>query len=189
MTVPVLQREALRAIIGSLTGLSDSATYWGIDPNSAIGDSDRAQVQLDLFSMSALAVDEHRRYLSDGTDGYSAGTYWTLEIGNRELVITVRAEALDKAVEAEEIIDQIRTSVRSDAVTAKLNAINLAFVWATKATRLPARIDSRAVNTAVADFEFAGIAQFVSSVIPPGVGGDYIATVNTNNVVPGTLVP
>lgn len=193
MTVPVVDREGFRRVISSTLagfGLSDAATRWDIDPNAAIGDQDRAVVGLDVFSMSALAVDEHRRFLSDGTDGYAAGTFWVLEIGNREVVITVKAEAFDRGVEAAEIIDYIRTGIRADAATAALNAIGMAYVWSTKAIRVPARVDSRALNTAVADFEFGAIGQQVSLVVPPGVGGDYIATVDgPSNIVLGTLTP
>lgn len=187
MTVRVLNKEGLRSIIAGLTGLSDGATLWELDPQSYISDTDRARVTLEVIGMGAVGVDEHRRQLSDGTDGYPAGTFWTQELGNRHVRLTVKAEAFDAGVEACEFIDAVRTGIRADASTAALNAIALAFVWAEEATPLKLVINERRVNMAVADFTFAGIAQQVSNVIPPGVGGDYIAVVNGNNVVPGTF--
>lgn len=176
----VLNKDAFRAIIASLTGLSDGATVWELDPQPYIGDQDRAKVYLQLFSMEALGVDEHRRAFNPG--GYPPGSFVTTEIGNRTLKITIRAEVFDRGQEASELIDLIRTGIRAEAVTAKLNAINLAYVWSEQATNLRTRVDTRMVNAAVADFTFAGIASQVSDR-----QGDYILTVNGNNQIPGTV--
>ncbi len=187
MRPPVLDVNGLRSIIAGLTELSDSATNWATDGDPFVGDMDRAKVTLDLFSMSALAVDEHRR--AYGPPGYPADAFVTTEIGNRTLVITVMAETYDGGAQAAELVDRIRTGIRTEATTAKLNAINLAFVWAEQATRVKRVVDSRVVNVAIADFTFAGIAQQVSSVVRDGSGdvGGWIQTVNTTNQVPGTL--
>lgn len=180
----VLDKDGLLAIIQSLTGLSPGACFWSLDPNPAVGDTDRAQVKLEVFNMEALGVDEHRRHVSDGTDGYPANTYWVQEIGNRHAVINIRAEAFDRSVEASEIIDRIRTLIRANTITDQLNAINLAYVWSEKALRVPNAADTRALNTATADFTFAGIANIVSEVQEQQ---GWIDTVNTNNTIPGTL--
>jgi hypothetical protein len=187
--MPVLDVVGFRALIASLTNLSDGATSWATDPQDFVSDTDRAKVSLDLFSMEALAVDEHRRCYD--APGQPANSFTTLEIGNRTLVVTIRAESFDSGAQAAELLDQIRTGIRAEAVTEQLNALLLAFVWAEKATRVQYKIDNRVVNCAIADFTFAGIAQQVSSVYIDGSGttGGYISTVNTTNIVPGTLTP
>lgn len=180
----VLDHEGLRAIIASVSGLSDGATFWANDPNPMTGDRDRAQITLELFSMGALGVDEHRRAFNP--PDRPPNSYVTTEIGNRELVVTIRVEAFDGGVEAAEILDAIRTGIRAEAVTAKLDAISLALEWAEKSTRVRNVIDERVVSTAIADFRFGGVSQVVSQVLTPAQGG-WIETVDVNNQIPGTL--
>jgi hypothetical protein len=182
-------REVIAGILNNACGLSRNATRWETDPRGMISDTDRADVSLEVFSMSALAVDEHRVVYN--LPGQPANSLTTSEIGNRTIVITLRAEAFDKSVEASELIDAIRTGIRAETVTAQLNAINLAYVWSEQATRVRVTVDERVVNTAIADFTFAGIAQQVTSVVIDGSGaeGGWIQTVDGNNIVPGTLTP
>jgi hypothetical protein len=185
--VRVLNKEGFRSIIASLTGLSDGATVWDLDPQPFVSPNDRAKVVLQLFSLTSLGVDEHR--MAYGPPGYPANAMVTTEIGNRTLKITMRAEAFDATAEASEILDLIRTGVRADAVVAQLNAINIALVETGPATFVSYQVDERMVNAAIADFTFAGIAQQTSAIAidgTPALGG-YISTVNTNNAVPGTL--
>jgi hypothetical protein len=182
----ILDKDGFLALIASLTSLSPGATFWALDPNPTVGDQDRAQVKLEVFNMSALGVDEHRRHVSDGTDGYPDQTWWVQEIGNRHIVINVRAEAFDRGVEASEIIERIRTLIRADSSTALLNGMRLAYVWSEKTVRLPTTYDQRVVNAATADFTFAGISNIVSEVVPQQ---GWITTVNGNNIVPGTITP
>lgn len=180
----VVDKEGLRTIIASLTDLSDYATSWDLDPERPVGDTDRAKVSLKLMSVHAIGVDEHRRVYNP--PGYPAGSFVTTEIGNREIRVTVYAECYDATVEAAELLDQIRTRIRADAVTAQLNAINLALEWAEKTVMLPTVHDNRLVSAAACDFRFGAIASWVSSVT---TAGDWIATVDGNNVIPGTLTP
>ncbi len=176
----VLDREGLQAIVAGLTGLSPAATIWALDPEPMIGDQDRARVVMQLFSMESLGVDEHRPAF--GPPGFPADNYVITELGNRTLRITMRAEVFDAEVEAAELLDAIRTGIRTEASTEALNAINLAFVESHPATYVRYIVDDRHVNAAIADFVFAGIAQLVSDP-----NADYIETVNGNNVVPGTI--
>lgn len=179
----VLDRDGLQAIVADLAGLSLNAIVYGeVDPNPIIGRGDRARVSLDLSDFAGHGVDEHRQQLSDGTDGYPEGTFWIRELGERLLKITFKAEAFDKHLEAAEIIDRIRTGMQQYGMADRLNAIGLAFVWAGSAVRVPLRINERVVNCAMAEFEFAGVADKVSLVIPPDVGGDYIETINGDDV-------
>lgn len=180
----VIDRDGLLAILGSLTDKSPGATEWDIDPTSIVGDQDRAKVELTIFSIIPVGVDEHRRALSDGTDGYPAGTWYVTEIGNREVVVTVRARTYDRGAEASELVDQIRTRIRAEAVTARLDAIALAFQWAGNTVPQRTVEDNREVSVASADFKFGGIARWVSVIDPTGAG--WIQTVNGNNVIPGT---
>jgi hypothetical protein len=178
----ILDKAGLLAVIAPLTGLDPSDVFWADDPHPSVSDSDRAQIKLTVFTMYALGVDEHRRHLSDGNDGYALNTFWVEELGNRHVVINVRAEVFDKNVEASELIDRIRTGVRAGAVTAQLDALRLAYVWSEKTVRVPNTADTRALNTATADFTFAGIARQVSEV---DASGGWIQTVNGNNQIPG----
>jgi len=180
---PVVDKVGLLGVLASLTDLSAGASQWSLDPDSMVGDQDRAKVELTIFSITAVGVDEHRRVLSDGTDGYPAGTWYVTEIGNREVIVNVRAKTYDKSVEAAELVDQIRTRIRADAVNAQLDALALAFQWAGPTVMQRAVEDNREVSVASADFRFGAIARWVSVVDPTGAG--WIQTVNSNNQIPG----
>ena len=178
----VLDKAGFRAIIASLTGLSVPATEWGLDPNAFVGDLDRAKVQITLESMEATGVDEHRRAL--GPPGYPAASFITTEIGNRTLHVNLYAECFDYQIEAAELIDLVRTGIRADAVTAQLNAINLAFEWMSVTTRIAQVRNERALNAATADIRLAGINYIVSG---NETNEGWIETVNGNNIIPGTF--
>jgi hypothetical protein len=191
---PVLDKAGFAAVIAScLTSLSPAAVVWKNDPQPFIGDQNRARVVLDLFSMTGLAWDERRRVYN--LPGYPPNSFVTVLLGNRTLIITIRAEAFDASVEAAEIIDQIRSKLYSDASNDALNAINIAYVDSIAAVRVSYQVDERVVNAAIADFTFAGVAQHVSGIavdgnVPgPGTGPTWIQTVDGNNIVPGDLEP
>lgn len=190
MSTPVLNKPGLLSVIQACVapyGLSPAAVSWALDPQAIIGDVDRAKVTLQVFGMKANGVDEHRYIYNDPAQ--PANSLETLELGNREVKVTVKVEAFDYEVEAAEIIDVIRTSIRTERNTLALNAISLAFIWAEEATPVRMVINEREVNVAVADFTFGGVAQQVSSVAVDGSDNDitWIQTVNGNNVVPGTF--
>lgn len=176
----VVDKVGLLAILTGLTDLSPAAMQWGLDPTLIVGDQDRAKVELTIFSIIPVGVDEHRRVLSDGTDGYPANTWYVTEIGNREIIVNVLARTYDKSVEAAELVDQIRTRVRAEAVTARLDAIAIAFQWASNTVMQRTVEDNREVSVASADFKFGGIARWVSVIDPTGAG--WIATVNSPNL-------
>lgn len=178
----VVNKPALQAIIASLTGLSVPATEWGLDPNAFVGDTDRAKVQLTIERIEALGVDEHRR--AYGPPGYPATAFVTTEIGQREIHINLYAECFDYSVEAAELIDLVRTGIRADAVTAQLNAINLAFEWMSTTTPIRQVRNERALNAASADIRFGGINSVVSG---NENNTGFIDVVNGANVVPGTF--
>jgi hypothetical protein len=182
----VLNRPGFAAIVASLSGYSPTATEWSLDPNAFVGDLDRAKIQLEVFGIEAVGVDEHR--IAFNPAGYPAGALVTTEIGNREITINIYAEVYDAGAEAAEVIDAIRTGIRADAVTAQLNAINLALIWMTKTTRLRAVRNERALNAAAADIRLGGIAQLVSNVqINSGWVDQIDSTPLTKAVIPGTF--
>ena len=186
----VVNKPGLAAIVQScLLNISPFGVLWKNDPQSFVSDQDRGRIVLDVFSIRGLAWDERRRVY--GLPGYPANAFVTVLLGNRTVIVNVRAEGFDASVEAAEIIDQIRSNIYSDASVAALNAINLAYVSAEPAVRVDYKVDERVVNAALCDITFAGIAQHVSSVSIDGSGDDVttIATVNTDNTVPGTLTP
>ena len=177
----VIDKEGLRKVIASLTDLSMNATRWDLDPEAFVSDQDRAAVILKVFRMGhGVDVDEHRPVFD--APGYPANQLVITEMGERRFTITVRAEAYDKSVEAAEILDSIRTRIRSEASTEALNALSIALITTHDAIAVAYKVDERVVNTAIADFEFSGVASFVSDTNAP-----FILTVNGNNVVPGVI--
>ena len=182
----VLNKAGLAAIIASISGLSSHATEWEPDPNAYISDLDRAKVSLSLFGLQAVGVDEHR--VTFNPPGYPTGSLVTTEIGNREVIVNVYAEAYDYTLEAAEIVDFIRTGIRADAVTAQLNSINLAFEWMAKTTKIPAVRNERALSAASADIRFGGIARLSTFQVNGWV--DFIdGTPIAAAIIPGTLNP
>lgn len=178
----VVPKAQFLAIMAGLTGLAPASTTWELDPEPFVMDG---RVTLLVFGVVSVGVDEHRRHLSDGNDGYPAGTWWVEEIGNRIVTITVKTEIWDADAEAVEIIENIRTRIRAEAVRDQLDEISMAYINSTRAVRIPKVVDTRAVSAAAADFNFGAISRYVSLVIPPGVGGDYF----TNVVFSGTETP
>ena len=178
----VLDRAGLQALVLSLLPGSPqpTAVVWALDPEPFVSDQDRYRVVLQLFGLESLGVDEHRQAF--GPPGYPVDNLVYTELGNRTLRITVRAEAFDASVEAAEILDIVRTGIRTEASTEALNALNLAFVESHGSTYVRYIVDDRHVSAAIADFVFAGIAQLVSNP-----NADYIETVNGNDIVPGTI--
>jgi hypothetical protein len=187
----VLDKDGFSKIVADVTGLSENGVTWKTDPDPFIGDQDRARVVLDLFSMTGLGWEERRRRYN--VPGYPANALVTILLGNRTLIITVRAEAFDKSVEAAELIDKLRSATLADDTIEDLNALNLAFVSASAATRVSYVVDERVVNAAIADFTFAGVAQHVAGIavddrVPArGTEPTWIETVNDNNEIPGEL--
>jgi hypothetical protein len=159
----VLDRQGLLALIATLAGLPTTDVVFDPDPNPAmVSPESQVKVTLTLFGLAALGVDEHRLAFNPG--GYPTNTLVTTEIGNRDLTVNVMVEAFDQGIEAAEIIDRIRTGIRADASTAVLNGLNLAFVWATKTTRIRTTREQRETSVATMDLMLAGIAQQVSAV-------------------------
>lgn len=179
----VLDRAGFAALVATIAGVDPLDVEWDIDPNAALVDpQSQVRIALTLFGIQAQGIDEHR--VAYGPGGYPANALVTTEIGNREVTINMKVETYDLGIEAQEILDRIRTGIRSAASTAMLNSLNLAFEWAMKTMRMKMTSEQRAVSCAVCDFQFGGIAQQVSDV---NLGGGWIEHVNTDDVVPGTF--
>jgi hypothetical protein len=154
-----------------------------------VGDQDRALVILKYVGLKSIGVDEHR-YLFEPPDVPNA--FVVQEIGNREITVNIRAESYDSGAEALEVLDLIKTKIRSEAAKAALNALRLAFVWAEKSLQQDYIVDNREVCAAFCDFTLAGIAAYYSSQTdqgPESPGGDWIATINDTGTIPGSLAP
>ena len=178
----IVDREDFAALIQSLTGLQ--TVYWATNNMPYISDTDRMSVELEVFSIRSQGVDEHRYALSPA--GYPTGQWVVTEVGNREVTITMRVRAFDANVDAAEMLDQIKTLLRSAASTATLNGLNLALEWAGPSIRIKEDIDTRAISCSVADFKFGGISSIVSD---SELNQGWVDTVNTTDIVPGTLTP
>jgi hypothetical protein len=181
----VLDKAGFQAIIVGITRLLPTSVVWSIDPQPMVSDIDRALVTLKMTSLTSLGVDEHRRTFNDPSQPPNSLT--TLEIGNRELIINVQYEAFDRGDGgALEALDRIRTMLRAETVRDQLNAINLALEYIQPSVRFPETSEQRYVSAAAFDVFLGGIGAVVSQV---QVDSGWIDTVNTNNVVPGTLTP
>jgi hypothetical protein len=178
----VFDKSGFKSIILGITGFQDQDVSWSDSPQGAVSYTDNAKVFLTLRSIVALGVDDHR-YAYNPPD-YPANSYVTTELGNRDCHLSIRAESYSRELAAVEILDRIRSAIRWDSNVAALNALNLAFVWAGPAIHVHTEYDNRVVSAGVMDMTIAGVTFETSSVTQ---GGDWIATVNTNNTVPGNL--
>jgi hypothetical protein len=183
--MPVLDTRGFIALIQSLTGVQN--VVFSHDRTPQIGDIDRAQIVLTYKSMVARHVDEHRPVWND--PAYPPGTSYVLEIGNRDVIVSVRAEVYDGGAEAIELIEAIRIGIRSAAATETLNGMLLAFQGMSPAVDRHFIAETREVCAAVADIRLGGISRVKTGIILPGQGGDYIAEILPNNIIPGTLTP
>ncbi len=171
----VLDRTGFLTLVATLAGLPTTDVVFAPDPEPAmVSPESQVRVTLTLFGLAALGVDEHRDAFNPG--GYPDNTLVTTEIGNRDITINVMVEAYDLGIEAMEIIDSIRTGIRTAASTATLNSLRLAFVWATKTTRIRTVREQRETSVATADFMLAGIAQQVSAV---QTGSGWVEEINS----------
>lgn len=167
------------AILQPLTGLTSFSVRWAHDPDPVVSDTDHASVSFLLSSSGAVGVDEHRYEYDSGTN-----TLTISECGNRTVTVKATAEAYDANAEASDILESIRTGIRSQSVTDALDAIGLSLQVARPIVDLPTFYDNRVVSAAVLELQFN--ARAVSSVAqPPGQG--WISTVNGDNSIPIAL--
>jgi hypothetical protein len=187
----VVDKDALGALIAALAQVNLPDVTWDTSPDNAmVSPETAAKITLSIFGLVQQGIDEHRVAFNPG--GYPANSLVTTEIGNREVTINMLVELYDKGLEASEMIDRVRTGIRSAKSTAALNAINLALETATKTTRFPMTREQRAVSAATCDFMFGGIAQQVSDVVGPTDGGGWIdeldgVAINIGGLIPGTF--
>lgn len=186
LLVPVVNKPGFLALIDSLTGLQPGATVWVNDPRPMIGDVNFAQVTLEMFSSTALGIDEHRRESS--TDPVSgAPTMTSDDLGNRDIMITVKAYTYVYEAEATEILESIRAGLRLETSVAAMDVINLALVWAGTITRIPTVADNRALSSAALDIKIAGVSH-IQTITTSGwitsIGPD---PSSPNPTIPGTL--
>lgn len=177
---PVLAKDALLAIVGPLTGLSQDAIVWGLDGQPAVNEVDNAIVRFVVRGFAGVGVDQTVRVYDSTT-----GANQSQQVGQRVLRIQVLCEAYDAGVEASEILDQLRTGLFTDDTTNATTAANLAFQRATGTVNVPTEYEERVVNAATFDLFLGGAA--VTDLLPPRDGTPgWIATVNGNNKVPLT---
>jgi len=184
----VVNKDALGALIATLAQVNAADVTWDTSPDNAmISPTTAAKITLSIFGLVQQGIDEHRVAFNPG--GYPANSLVTTEIGNREVTINMMVELYDKGLEASEMIDRIRTGIRSAKSTAALNAINLALETSTKTTRLPMTREQRAVSAATCDFMFGGIGQLVSDVVTPADGGGWVDDLDGVPLAQGGLIP
>lgn len=168
----VVFKTALLGILQPLTHLQTCSVVWELDPDPMVSPSDAAIVKIRMRRIKAVGVDEHRY-----------GDDYTLECGQREVMLTFRAEAYDYEVEASEILNRIIGGLWWVATGQALNAIGLAYQKAEGTADFAYTADTRVVNVATCDIRFNGCSNFFNEAIGT------IASVDGNNIIPGTLTP
>ncbi len=184
----IVDKVSFSALIAALAHVGPYSVFWTTDPNPPVSDLDRMLVELKLLSISSyLGTDEH--LLEYNPPGYPPDTSIIQDIGNREVRIQVKVKTYDLALEAAEVMDLIRTGMRYQTTTTTLNGISLALEYIEQTVDLPTVAEDRAVSCCACDFMFGGIANQTSQIFLPGVGGDFISTVNSPaGTPPGAVV-
>jgi hypothetical protein len=167
-SVQVLQKAAFVGILAPLSGLSPGSHIWSKDPIPFISPLDAAVVYLTVRSIKTRGIDDLRPDVT---------------AGDRDLCVTIRAEAFNLSVEASEILNRILTGLQRPSTNLLLGNIGLSYMKNGGMAEISYQIDNRAVNAAIADVFFNGIINDFPGVDPSG----NIATVNTNNIVPGVI--
>lgn len=176
----VVDKAALLAIIAPLTGLSSpTSVLWANDPQPMISDIDQAKVTIKLTSIGANGIDEARYTFTDNSElsPPAPSLFETSEVGQRDVVLSLRAEVFEAGAEAVEILDAVRTGLRKQSTADALNGILLAVQTMEPTVDLPTTYDNRVVSVASMDVKLAGLAQ--SSETEVGFG--WIDTVNTDD--------
>lgn len=179
----VLNKAGLMAIIQPMTGLTKNGVYWDLDNEPPVNDVDRARVRMRVRGYAPVGSDEHVYTYTPGGAPPGTATFTTTEAGNRNIQISIIAEAYSKGIEATEILEKIRIRLNADVTASALNALGLAFQHARVTADLPTTYDNRVVSVASMDLFLGGVASYSATQ----TGQGWIDTVNTTDSVPGTL--
>lgn len=164
---------------------------WDGDAERQLGIfENRPSAKIDLFvtSYSTIGQDEYRQQF-DSVQQTLQSNY----CGNRKCTIMVKVTSFDMGKAPFDILDQLRirlrmaggTFMRTDP-TVMADAVHLSLIRTHPIVVLPNEVvDNRVQYVSTMDVEFA----FAINVPADDDGGGIIATVNGNNIVPGTLTP
>lgn len=178
---PRIPRDRIEQIIKYASGV---AVAWQTKkrPNLLPQDNkERAFVFLSMQSPKGVGTDEQRTQLDETTNDLD------VVIGShRTCTIVVRAYSWDPEIEAYDLCERIRMGLSRDAVRA-LMVPTIALV-SCEATHIlnDEEVSGRVLLAASMDVRLRVVLQ----TDPQNAnGGDWIATVNTTDAVPGTLLP
>lgn len=165
---PLVLKTGLMSIIQPLTGLSATSVVWDEDPQPMVSDVDRALVTLKLGSYASNGVDEVQSSFDD------VRGYQTVQVGQRNVTLTIRVETYDKSVEASEILERLRIRLRRGSVGTSLNNIRLALQTIDATQKANTKYDNRVMNVSIMDIHLAAVSRDNLNAL--GVADTYIAT-------------
>lgn len=181
----LLNKAGLLGVLKQISGLGAYSVAWGLDPDPTVSDTDMASIRVKVRQYQPNGTDEHRY-------SYSDGTFTTEEIGQRIILLTLRAEAYNISVEAHEYLEIVRASLNYLSTADTLNSYNLSFAKAAPTVDVSYDVDNRAVNAATMDIWLNGVLDNSSSLKDNEqyrrlTQTTWIQTVNGNNKIPGTF--
>jgi hypothetical protein len=180
----IVDKVSLLALILKISGLA-GGVVWIDDPLPTASGALQAQIKLKLSSFAGNGVDETRFTYTAG----SPGTLDTTQVGNRNIVLSVRAECYRRSAEAGELLDRIRTRLKRNSSLQTLLGLNLAIQTMAPTAYLPTTYDNRVLSVASMDVMLGGVQidDISNDTDPSGEGETWIDTVDGDNQIPGTI--
>lgn len=176
--------RAPKAVFLELIGtLSRVQAIWRTDkapvaPGEAPG-LEHARIWLRISSYNAVGVDEEREQYDSVADQNAI-----INVGQRQLTLSLRAESLDANLEAYDLCERVRFRLRTRTARAIFAPANLSLRDIQPTIVFEQRADSRTMRVATMDVRW----NLVVFADPNDPGeGNYIRTVNGNDVVTGVL--
>jgi hypothetical protein len=183
---PRVPKAALLLLIQTLSGVQ---TMWRTDAAPAIPGMgpglERARIWLRLTSYGSVGVDEQREEYDPVADQNDI-----VNIGQRQLTLSIRAESLDANLEAFDLCERIRFRLRTWTARTLFAPAGLSLRDVQPIAVLEQKVDTRIMKVAVMDVRW-NLVVFADPLVAGE--GEYIAAVdgitvpNTGGIIPGTL--
>lgn len=170
--------EALKKLFVELSG--GVQTIWFTEPKPDLGRQSggkRAYIELSLGAYSPKGQDDYRQDYNATDDRLD-----TLIASYRLATISMRANSLDPRFQAHDLCERVRARLQTLTARATYAANNMAYVRVAGVATFKGKVDGVTSLISTLDVTYA----IAFNVDPGDDPGDYIATVNGNDVVPFT---
>jgi hypothetical protein len=182
---PRLPKQALLQLVATLSGCQ---VLWRTDaapavPGIAPG-TERARIWIRVSSFGEIGVDEERELYNVNT-----GMNELLNIGQRQFTLSCRAEGFtpQSQIEPYDLLERVRFRMRTETAKAIFAPANLSLRDIQPMISSEMRVDNRMIPFATMDIRWNWVAIWDPN--PDNeLEGNWIQTVDVNNVVPGTLL-